>query len=117
MHFGVGRYLYSLEKEWVALKDGQIPPEEVKRLRGKLPRPESKGPKRESPEDKEDLKARLEKADEALGALIAELKEKGLGKEAAQVVLQSGYKIGQGETEADLEKARTLYKTLKALLG
>lgn len=32
------------------------------------------------------------------------------------MVLQSGYKIGEGKTEADLEKARTLYKALKALL-
>lgn len=41
--WGIGRYLYDIGGEWVTLNQyGQIAPEDLKRLRAKLPRPDGK---------------------------------------------------------------------------
>lgn len=43
--WGIGRYLYDVGSEWVTLNQyGQIAPEDVKRLRAKLPRPSGSKP-------------------------------------------------------------------------
>ncbi|WP_022798084.1 Rad52/Rad22 family DNA repair protein [Thermus islandicus] len=95
--FGVGRYLYRLEKQWVdydAERGRFTPPS--------LPEPEGlEG----TPEEAEKPEAyRL------IDQLLERLKERGLGKEAARIVTKYG---GYGKTP---EETRRLYGELRALL-
>lgn len=67
------------------------------------------------PPDPEFLK-RAEKADDFIRGIVEELKEKGKGKEAVQLILEYGYKVGEPPaTEEELNRARELYKKLKKL--
>jgi len=67
------------------------------------------------PPDPEFLK-RAEKADDFIRGIVEELKEKGKGKEAAQLILEYGYKVGEPPTtEEGLDRARELYKNLRNL--
>ncbi len=91
--FGVGRYLYRLEKQWVdydAEKGRFTPP--------KLPVQEM-GEEEEKPE-----------AHRLIDQLLERLKEKGLGKEAARILTKYG---GYGKTP---EETKRLYGELRNLL-
>ncbi|MFW8423642.1 hypothetical protein ACOIC1_28595, partial [Klebsiella pneumoniae] len=80
--FGVGRYLYRLEKQWVDYDPGKgrfTPP--------KLPEP--------SPGEEEGLEEEKPEAYRLIDQLLERLKEKGLGKEAAKIVTRYG---GYGKT-------------------
>jgi len=115
VQFGVGRYLYRLEKEWVSLNEwGQISPEELKRLRKKLPRPG--GGRSEGGE--EPLEERLKRGDKQIGELLEALRKEGKAKEGLEVLMRHGYKLGDpGATVQDLDRALRVYRELKALLG
>ena len=93
--FGVGRYLYRLEKQWVDYdpEKGRLPPP-------KLPEAE---PEAEAEEEKPE-------AHRLIDQLLERLKEKGLGKEAARIVNKYG---GYGKTP---EETRKLYGELRNLL-
>jgi hypothetical protein len=94
--FGVGRYLYRLEKQWV-----DYDPEKGRFTPPTLPEPQEAG----EPEEEEKPEAyRL------IDQLLERLKEKGLGKEAAKIVTKYG---GYGKTP---EETRRLYGELRALL-
>lgn len=91
--FGVGRYLYRLEKQWVdydAEKGRFTPP----RL-----------PTQEAPEEEEKPEAHR-----LIDQLLERLKEKGLGKEAARILTRYG---GYGKTP---EETKKLYGELRNLL-
>lgn len=91
--FGVGRYLYRLEKQWVdydAEKGRFTPP----RL-----------PPQEAPEEEEKPEAHR-----LIDQLLERLKEKGLGKEAARILTRYG---GYGKTP---EETKKLYGELRNLL-
>ncbi|GAB5601959.1 Rad52/Rad22 family DNA repair protein [Thermus sp. FJN-A] len=93
--FGVGRYLYRLEKQWVdydAERGRFTPP--------KLPEPEGG----EAQEEGKPEAYRL------IDQLMERLKEKGMGKEAARIVTKYG---GYGRTP---EETKRLYGELRALL-
>jgi hypothetical protein len=93
--FGVGRYLYRLEKQWV-----DYDPEKGRFTPPTLPEPQEAGePEEEKPE-----------AYRLIDQLLERLKEKGLGKEAAKIVTKYG---GYGKTP---EETRRLYGELRALL-
>ncbi|WP_018111760.1 Rad52/Rad22 family DNA repair protein [Thermus igniterrae] len=90
--FGVGRYLYRLEKQWVeydAEKNRFTPP--------KLP------------ESEEVLEEEKPEAHRLIDQLLERLKEKGLGREAAKIITKYG---GYGKTP---EETRRLYGELRAL--
>ncbi len=91
--FGVGRYLYRLEKQWVdydAEKGRFTPP----RL-----------PAQEAVEEEE-----KPEANRLIDQLLERLKEKGLGKEAARILTKYG---GYGKTP---EETKKLYGELRNLL-
>jgi hypothetical protein len=142
VHLGIGRYLYRLGEMWADLPEGKDYPgeEEIRKLRAKLrgltrqeakeekPQAKPQGQSQAQPKPQEEekkvkeLKERIHKADVHISALIAKLKDKGLGAEAARLVAASGYKIaedleGKGvkELEALVEKARELYLALQGL--
>ncbi len=144
VHLGIGRYLYRLGEMWVDLPEGRDYPseEEIRKLRARLrglarqkareersqaqvgPRGqgEPQGRGQDEAERVKELQERIRKADRLLPELIANLKAKGLGAEAARLVAASGYKIGEdleGKTVEDLEalveKARELYSGLRDL--
>jgi hypothetical protein len=143
VHLGIGRYLYRLGEMWADLPEGKDYPseEEIRKLRAKLRGLTKQEAKEEKPqakpkdqpqaqaqakpqEDKKakELKERLHKGDALISELIAKLKDKGLGAEAARLVAASGYKIAEDlegksvkELEALVEKARELYVALQGL--
>lgn len=92
--FGVGRYLYRLEKQWV-----DYDPEKGRFTPPKLPETEPEAEGEEKPE-----------AHRLIDQLLERLKEKGLGKEAARIVNKYG---GYGKTP---EETRKLYGELRNLL-
>ena len=92
--FGVGRYLYRLEKQWV-----DYDPEKGRFTPPKLPETEPEAEGEEKPE-----------AHRLIDQLLERLKEKGLGKEAARIVTKYG---GYGKTP---EETRKLYGELRNLL-
>lgn len=47
--WGIGRYLYDLEKTWIALDNGHISDAALARLRASLPRPDGAQPQKSSP--------------------------------------------------------------------
>ena len=93
--FGVGRYLYRLEKQWV-----DYDPEKGRFTPPQLPEAE---PEAEAEEEKPE-------AHRLIDQLLERLKEKGLGKEAARIVNKYG---GYGKTP---EETRKLYGELRNLL-
>ncbi|BAW01564.1 Rad52/22 double-strand break repair protein [Thermus thermophilus] len=93
--FGVGRYLYRLEKQWV-----DYDPEKGRFTPPTLPEAE---PEAETEEEKPE-------AHRLIDQLLERLKEKGLGKEAARIVTKYG---GYGKTP---EETRKLYGELRSLL-
>lgn len=95
--FGVGRYLYRLEKQWV-----DYDPEKGRFTPPKLPEP--------SPGEEEGLGEEKPEAYRLIDQLLERLKEKGLGKEAAKIVTKYG---GYGKTP---EETKRLYGELRALL-
>lgn len=95
--FGVGRYLYRLEKQWV-----DYDPEKGRFTPPKLPEP--------SPGEEEGLEEEKPEAYRLIDQLLERLKEKGLGKEAAKIVTRYG---GYGKTP---EETKRLYGELRALL-
>jgi len=95
--FGVGRYLYRLEKQWV-----DYDPEKGRFTPPKLPEP--------SPGEEEGLEEEKPEAYRLIDQLLERLKEKGLGKEAAKIVTKYG---GYGKTP---EETKRLYGELRALL-
>jgi hypothetical protein len=140
VHIGIGRYLYRLGEMWVDLPEGRDYPgeEEIRKLRAKLrslnrqkakeeksqaqTRPQGLTRAQDEAERIKELQERIRKADKVLTELIANLKAKGLGTEAARLVADAGYKIGEdleGKTVEDLEamveKARELYAALRDL--
>jgi hypothetical protein len=138
VHLGIGRYLYRLGEMWVDLPEGRDYPseEEIRRLRAKLrslnrqetraERSRAQGGPQGQGEDEaakvKELQERIRKADKVLTELIANLKAKGIGAEAARLVADAGYKIDEdleGKTVEDLEvmveKARELYAALRDL--
>jgi hypothetical protein len=140
VHLGIGRYLYRLGEMWVDLPEGKDYPseEELRKLRARLrglnrqeakeEKPQAKPQVQAQPKPQEEdkkakeLKERIHKGDTLIAALIAKLKDKGLGAEAARLVAASGYKIAEDlegksvkELEALVEKARELYVALQGL--
>jgi hypothetical protein len=138
VHLGIGRYLYRLGEMWVDLPEGRDYPseEEIRRLRAKLRSlnrqkareersqaqvgPQGRG--QDEAERVKELQERIRKADRVLTELIANLKAKGLGAEAARLVADIGYKIGEdleGKAVEDLaatvERAKGLYAALRDL--
>ncbi len=96
--FGVGRYLYRLEKQWVDYdpEKGRFTPPSSRRGGEGLP---ETPPEEEKPE-----------AYRLIDQLLERLKEKGLGKEAARIITRYG---GYGKTP---EETRSLYGELRKLL-
>jgi hypothetical protein len=144
VHLGIGRYLYRLGEMWVDLPEGKDYPseEELRKLRSRLRgltrqeakeekpqakpqgQPQAQAQPKPQEEDKKakELKERIHKGDTLISELIAKLKDKGLGAEAARLVAASGYKIAEDlegksvkELEALVEKARELYVALQGL--
>jgi hypothetical protein len=132
VHLGIGRYLYRLGDMWVDLPEGRDYPseEEIRRLRAKLRGLTKQEAKQEKPqakpqeEDKKakELRERIHKGETLIAELVAKLKAKGLGAEAARLVAASGYKIAEDlerksvkELETLVEKARELYAALQGL--
>jgi len=144
VHLGIGRYLYRLGEMWADLPEGKDYPseEEIRKLRARLrgltrqeakeekpqakpqgqPRAQAQPKPQEEDKKAKELKERIHKGDVLIAALIAKLKDKGLGAEAARLVAASGYKIAEDlegksvkELEALVEKARELYVALQGL--
>jgi hypothetical protein len=144
VHLGIGRYLYRLGEMWADLPEGKDYPseEEIRKLRAKLrgltkqeakeekpqakPQGQPQAQAQSKPQEKDkkakELKERIHKGDALISELIAKLKDKGLGAEAARLVAASGYKIAEDlegksvkELEALVEKARELYVALQGL--
>lgn len=92
--FGVGRYLYRLEKQWVDYdaEKGRFTPPHL---------PEAEEPPAETEEKPE--------AYRLIDQLVERLKEKGLGREVAKIITKYG---GYGKTP---EETRRLYGELRAL--
>lgn len=90
--FGVGRYLYRLEKQWV----------EYDAEKGRFTPPRL-------PESEEALEEEKPEAHRLIDQLLDRLKEKGLGREAAKIINKYG---GYGKTP---EETRRLYGELRAL--
>lgn len=90
--FGVGRYLYRLEKQWV----------EYDAEKGRFTPPKL-------PESEEALEEEKPEAHRLIDQLLERLKEKGLGREAAKIITKYG---GYGKTP---EETRRLYGELRAL--
>ncbi len=97
--FGVGRYLYRLEKQWV-----DYDPEKGRFTPPSLPEDEGEGLPETAPEEEKPEAYRL------IDQLLERLKEKGLGKEAARIITKYG---GYGKTP---EETRSLYGELRKLL-
>ncbi|MDM7324743.1 MAG: Rad52/Rad22 family DNA repair protein [Thermus sp.] len=104
--FGVGRYLYRLEKQWV-----DYDPEKGRFTPPKLPEPP---PSEEAlvalPEGQTRIEEEKPEAYRLIDQLLERLKEKGLGKEAAKIVTKYA---GYGKTP---EETKRLYGELRALL-
>jgi hypothetical protein len=140
VHLGIGRYLYRLGELWVDLPEGRDYPseEEIRRLRAKLrslTRQEARAERSQAQtrpqgltwvQDEagriKELQERIRKANKVLTELIANLKAKGLGTEAARLVAEAGYKIGEDlegksveDLEATVERAKELYAALRDL--
>lgn len=124
VQFGIARYLYSVEKEWVRLENGGLPKEEERRLRSKLPRPgrsarellPREATQAQAPAAEKPLEERLKEADAFVAKLAERLKREGRAKEVAEILLRHGYKLGDpGSTEEDLERARAVYRELRSL--
>lgn len=126
VQFGIARYLYSVEKEWVRLENGGLPKEEERRLRSKLPRPgggarellprEAAQAQAPAPAAEKPLEERLKEADAFVAKLAERLKREGRAKEVVEILLRHGYKLGDpGSTEEDLERARAVYRELRSL--
>jgi hypothetical protein len=140
VHLGIGRYLYRLGEMWVDLPEGKDYPseEELRKLRAKLrdltkeeakeekpqakPQPQAQPKPQEEDKKAKELKERIHKGDTLIAELVAKLKAKGLGAEAARLVAASGYRIAEDlegksvkELEALVEKARELYAALQNL--
>ncbi|AEV15807.1 MAG: Rad52/Rad22 family DNA repair protein [Thermus sp.] len=94
--FGVGRYLYRLEKQWV-----DYDPEKGRFTPPRLP--EAATPEEAEEEEKPE-------AYRLIDQLLERLKEKGLGREAARIVTKYG---GYGKTP---EETKRLYGELRSLL-
>jgi len=62
-----------------------------------------------------DKKTRLERADALIEEAIATLKKLGHGKKAAQLVLASGYKLG--DESRKLEQAELLFWALRGYMA
>jgi len=103
--FGVGRYLYRLEKQWVDHDpdSGRFTPPQLE-----LPA----SPSRSSRAEASQAHAEAEKPEpqELIDRLIDRLKEMGLGKEVARIVMK--YQ-GYGK---NLDETRQLYGELRGLL-
>ncbi len=97
--FGVGRYLYRLEGQWV-----DYDPERGRFTPPRPPLPEKGEKPREEDEEKPE-------AHRLIDRLLEELKRRGLGKEAAQIIARHGG--GYGRTP---EGTRELYRELRRLL-
>ncbi len=119
--FGVGRYLYGLDKVWVQVEGNFLSDSQIDKLRARLPRPGKPAEKPARAEERaeareEEVAERLKKADEAISRLVGELKAQGKGAEAAKVLTALGYKVGEpGSTAEDLERAKKVYRALEAL--
>jgi len=69
-----------------------------------------------TPPPNPELAKKAKVADDFIRGIVEELKEKGKGKEAAQLILEYGYKVGEPPaTEEELNRARELYKRLRHL--
>ncbi len=112
--FGLGRHLYHLEKQWVDHdpETGKFNPPQVhveagvhRSLASEVPSPPEVRPENtpSSPEAKPEPQ-------ELIDRLIERLKEAGLGKQAAQIVMKYG---GYGKHP---DETRKLYGELRALL-
>lgn len=94
--FGIGRYLYRVEKQWVDYdpKTGRFTPPRL------LGEGEEARPQGEKPE-----------AQQLIDRLVERLKEEGLGKEAAQIINRySGYGRSPEETKRLYGELRDLLK-------
>lgn len=111
--FGVGRFLYRLEKQWVDHdpETGKFNPPQLhveagvhRNLASEVPSPPEARP--------ENTPSPLAKPEpqELIDRLIERLKEAGLGKQAAQIVMKYG---GYGKHP---DETRKLYGELRALL-
>ena len=64
----------------------------------------------------DDLAERLQRGDALVAKMVESLKRAGKGKEAIGVLLEYSYKVGDpGNTEADLEKLRQVYRRLSEI--
>lgn len=109
MKFGLGRHLYHLEKQWVDHdpETGQFhPPHTPEVASHKRTPPEASSRPESTPTP---LEAKPE-PQELIDRLIERLKEAGLGKQAAQIVMKYG---GYGKHP---DETRKLYGELRALL-
>jgi len=89
--------------------DGAKPNQERK----EVSRPGEASPNPETPGD---LAERLQKGNALVAKMVESLKRAGKGKEAIGVLLEYGYKVGDpGNTEADLEKLREVYRRLSEI--
>ncbi len=78
-------------------------------------RKEASYPK-ETPSTPDDLAERLQKGDALVAKMVESLKRSGKGKEAIGVLLEYGYRVGDpGNTEADLERLRDVYRRLSEI--
>ncbi len=107
--FGVGRYLYRLEKQWVDHDpdSGRFTPPQLEARS----HPQAQPPRGGHAEPQEVL-AEVEKPEpqELIDRLIDRLKEMGMGKEVARIVMK--YQ-GYGK---NLDETRQLYGELRSLL-
>jgi len=63
-----------------------------------------------------ELAERARKADDLIRGIVEDLKAKGKAKEAVELILEYGYKLGEPPaTEEELSRARELYRRLKRL--
>lgn len=110
--FGVGRYLYRLEKQWVDYDEssGRFTPPQLEAL--SYPQAERPSRPRASHAEPHESPAEAEKPEpqELIDRLIDRLKEMGLGKEVARIVMK--YQ-GYGK---NLDETRQLYAELRGLL-
>ncbi len=78
-------------------------------------RKEASRPK-ETSSTPDDLAERLQKGDALVAKMVESLKRSGKGKEAIGLLLEYGYRVGDpGNTEADLERLREVYRRLSEI--
>ncbi len=127
--FGVGSYVSHMQPQEVPVRgvhpadEGALRKEEervVRLLFGTTPHPApSAQPAPAQQAEQEDLRARLENAQKAIGELIDQLKAKNLGGQATKVLIKHRWMRDHtppDPTPADLQRATAVYKELKALL-